>query len=174
MRKKKQDIYDIAYDLGVNFLNNLDYNPRYCVMFDIDDTLINYNGDPIKPMLKLLKECNKQKIKVVIITARSSIYTEETINELEENGIYLKNSKKGRYFYDFIYLRHSPEDDHDLFKSNVKENLYNKGILTIMSVGDQNVDIIGKYSGYGIKLPNKQDPRLFHINSQGKLENVSN
>ena len=57
MRKKKQDIYDVAYDLGVNFLNNLDYNPRYCVMFDIDDTLINYNGDAIKPMLKLLKEC---------------------------------------------------------------------------------------------------------------------
>ena len=174
MRKKKQDIYDVAYDLGVNFLNNLDYNPRYCVMFDIDDTLINYNGDAIKPMLKLLKECNNKKIKVVIITARSSIYTDETINELEENGIYLKNSNKGRYFYDFIYLRHSPEDYHDLFKSNVKENLYNKGILTIMSVGDQNVDIIGKYSGYGIKLPNKQDPRLFHINSQGKLENVSN
>ena len=91
MRKKKQDIYDVAYDLGVNFLNNLDYNPRYCVMFDIDDTLINYNGDAIKPMLKLLKECNNKKIKVVIITARSSIYTDETINELEENGIYLKN-----------------------------------------------------------------------------------
>ena len=171
MRKKKQDIYDIAYDLGINFLNNLGYNPRYCVMFDIDDTLINYDGNVIKPILNLLKECNKRKLKVLIITARSSVYTDETINELEENGIYFN---KGRYFYDFIYLRHSPEDDHDLFKSNVKENLYNQGYLTIMSVGDQNVDIIGKYSGYGIKLPNKQDPRLFHINSQGKLENVSN
>ena len=65
------------------------------------------------------------------------------------------------------------EDDHNMFKSDVKENLYNQGYLTIMSVGDQNIDIIGNYSGYGLKLPNKTDPRLFHINGLGKLENVS-
>ena len=169
MQKKKQNIYNVACILGINYLNNFDYNPRYAVMFDIDDTLL-LNGAPNKPILKLLKECNKRKIKVVIITARSSIYTQETIFELEENDITLN---KGKYHYNFIYLRHSPDDDHDLFKSNVKENLYNQGYLTIMSVGDQNVDIVGKYSGYGIKLPNKTDPRLFHINSLGKLENVS-
>ena len=169
MPKKKQNIYNVAYTLGINYLDNFDYNPRYTVMFDIDDTLL-LDGEPNKPILKLLKECNKRKIKVVIITARSSIYTQETIFELEEYGI---TFNKGKYHYDFIYLRHSPDDDHELFKSNVKENLYNQGYLTIMSVGDQNVDIIGKYSGYGIKLPNKTDPRLFHINSLGKLENVS-
>jgi hypothetical protein len=169
MQKKKPNIYNTAYTLGINYLNNFDYNPRYTVMFDIDDTLL-LDGAPNKPILKLLKECNKRKIKVVIITARSSIYTQETIFELEENDI---TFNKGKYHYNFIYLRHSPEDDHDLFKSNVKENLYNQGYLTIMSVGDQNVDIVGKYSGYGIKLPNKTDPRLFHINGLGKLENVS-
>ena len=30
-----------------------------------------------------------------------------------------------------------------------------------MSIGDQMVDIIGDYSGYSLKLPNKTDPRLF-------------
>ena len=165
MKKKTQNAYDIAYNLGINYLDIIGYNPNYGVMFDIDDTLINtttFQG--IKPIIKLLKECNKRKLKVIIITARDSIYTQDTILELEEHGIK----------FNFIYLRHSPEDDHELFKSNVKENLYNKGLLTIMSVGDQNIDIIGNYSGYGIKLPNKKDPRLFHINSQGKLENVSN
>jgi hypothetical protein len=46
------------------------------------------------------------------------------------------------------------------------------GITTVMSIGDNTVDIIGPYSGYCIKLPNTSDPRLFHINTYGKLENV--
>jgi hypothetical protein len=41
-----------------------------------------------------------------------------------------------------------------------------------MSVGDQDVDIMGDYSGYSIKLPNKNDPKLYHINMYGELENI--
>ena len=99
MPKKKQNIYNVAYTLGINYLDNFDYNPRYTVMFDIDDTLL-LDGEPNKPILKLLKECNKRKIKVVIITTRSSIYTQETIFELEEYGdsdylsIFLKKCMK--------------------------------------------------------------------------------
>ena len=92
MQKKKQNIYNVACILGITYLNNFDYNPRYTVMFDIDDTLL-LDGTPNKPILKLLKECNKKKIKVVIITARSSIYTQETIFELEENDITLNKGK---------------------------------------------------------------------------------
>ena len=42
----------------------------------------------------------------------------------------------------------------------------------VMSIGDNDIDINGPNSGYSIKLPNKSDPRLFHINMEGKLENI--
>jgi hypothetical protein len=164
--KKKENIYDVAYDLGIHYLDQVGYNPRYMVMFDIDDTLLYVSTmKPIKKMVKLLKECKKRNLKVAIITARDSKYTNGTLQDLKNIGITDKD-------YDFLYLRVSPQDDHEMFKSDVKEDLYDEGFFTIMSIGDNNIDIVGPYSGYGIKLPNVSDPRLFHINNKGKLENV--
>ena len=169
MRTRK-DAYTTAYELGVNFLDTIEPNPNYAVMFDIDDTLISTkNYKAIKPIVKLVKECNKRGIKVLIITARDNIYVNETIEDLEEIGV---NLKRPGIFYDYLYLRHSPEEDHNLFKSNVKEHFAANGIFTIMSIGDNEIDIIGKYSGYSIKLPNVNDPRLFHKDSTGRMVNV--
>ena len=171
-RNANKHVYDIAYDLGINYLDLIEYNKNYCVMFDIDDTLIDSEtSNPIKPIVNLLKECNKRKLKVLIITARDDRYTLETIEELDKNGIY--HNIPNKKHYDFLYLRHSPKDDNEYFKSKLKEQLYNDGYITIMSIGDNLIDIIGEYSGYGIKLPNKKDPRLFHVNGKGQLENVS-
>ena len=42
-----------------------------------------------------------------------------------------------------------------------------------MSIGDNNNDITGNFSGYYIKLPEAKDPRLYHLNiNTGKKENV--
>ena len=174
INKKTNDVYEIAYKLGIDYLNKIDYSPNYMVMFDIDDTLLDYNLKPIKPIIKLMKECNKRNLKVIIITARDNLYTNETIADLIHNNIYLKTNEipKKAVYYDFIYLRHSPKDDNEMFKSKVKEDLFNQNLFTIMSIGDNNIDIVGRYSGYGIKLPNRKDPRLFHLNSKKQLENV--
>jgi hypothetical protein len=165
--KKNKDVYDIAYNLGIHYLDQVGYNPRYMVMFDIDDTLLHVSTmKPIKKMVKLLKECKKRNLKVAIITARDSKYKNATLHDLENLGLVFQRD------YDFFYLRISPQDDHEMFKSDVKEDLYDQGFFTIMSVGDNTIDIVGPYSGYGIKLPNISDPRLFHVNHTGKLENV--
>jgi len=162
------NLHNIAYDLGINYIKMVKNNnlPGKCVMFDIDDTLLYVNNDgtftPIKPMIKLLNEARKNKMKILIITARDSIATNQTINDLEENDIY----------YDYLYLRENPKDNYQLFKSDIKKkymDLY--GLNIVMSIGDNDLDIIGPYSGYCIKLPNKKDPRLFH-NYYGILENV--
>jgi hypothetical protein len=178
--KKNKNVYETAYDLGVNFLDNIEYSPNYAVMFDIDDTLLfSKNYKPIKPIIKLLGECNKRNITVIIITARDSMYTYETIDDLLHLDIYPKKFifdsgfvPKNAVFYDYIYLRHSPKDNHEMFKSNMKEYFAKNNIFTIMSVGDNEIDIIGKYSGYGIKLPNVNDPRLFHKNNFGQMVHV--
>ena len=183
---KQKDVYTVAYELGKTYLDNIICSPNYAVMFDIDDTLI-LNDKPIKPIINLIKECNKRNIQVLIITARDSIHTVGTIEDLLNVGIYPNpnnpdftniynhfqiNIPKNAVFYDFYYLRHSPKDDNEMFKSNVKKELTKDGIYTIMSIGDNEIDIIGDYSGYFIKLPNIHDPRLFHKDSSGRMVNV--
>ena len=187
---KPKNVYETAFGLGKNYLDNMLHRDNHAVMFDIDDTLIfSETNKPIKPIIKLLKECNKKGIKVLIITARPSTYKNETILDLMDVGIFPNpdipefaeidySIPKNAVFYDFIYLRHSPHENNDFFKSIVKEKLFNNGIYTIMSVGDNDIDVLGDYSGYSIKLPNirmddpRFDPRLFHKNAYGKMVNV--
>ena len=166
----EMSLYDIAYKLGINYLKVVNYQSinNAAVMFDIDDTLLkvpnnpNGNFEPIILIIKLLNDCRKRGIIIIIITARDSIYINQTIQDL--NDFKIK--------YNYLYLRKSPQDDNIMFKSNVKKNLfYNSGINIIMSVGDNQIDIIGEFSGYGIKLPNKQNPLLYHTNA-GVLENI--
>jgi len=191
--KKQKSVYDVAYDLGVNYLDTIEPQDNFAVMFDIDDTLLfSKNLKPIKPIIKLIDECNKRNIQVLIITARSDTYNIETINNLLDINVYpnpdqfadiyeyfgITKIPKGAVFYDFYYLRHSPQDDNEQFKSRVKEQLSKNGLFTIMSIGDNDIDVLGKYSGYTIKLPNineddeRYDPRLFHKNTDGKMVHI--
>ena len=164
MRNK---VYDVAYTLGINYLKIMGYHKFFelkhpAVMFDIDDTLINLSGKPIKPIIKLLNECIKLNLIVVIITARDYRSKDETIKELKKYGIN----------YDLLYLR-KPTDDIRTFKSNIKQYLKESDDITIiLSVGDNIIDVDGEYSGYFLKLPNTSDSKLYHLNSDKKLEVV--
>lgn len=169
---KNNNCYETAYELGINYLNSIEQNiqniPKMSVMFDIDDTILyvqENNLKPIKPIIKLLNECIKRNILVIIITARDNKYREETINDL----------KKYKIRYSYLYCRQSPQDDHNLFKSNIKKNLLeNYGINIVMSLGDNLVDIVGDYSGYCIKLPNKTNKKLYHIDTNGEFVEIVN
>jgi predicted secreted acid phosphatase len=152
-------LYKTAYNLGYDYINNYNISKNNAVMFDIDDTLLYVRENsnqltltPIKPMIELLNYCIVKGLTVVIITARDSIYQKQTINDLNQNHIN----------YSFLYLRKNGEDNINTFKQSVKEYLHkNYGLKIIMSVGDQIIDIAGPYSGYGIKLPRKGEPKLY-------------
>jgi predicted secreted acid phosphatase len=163
-------LYKTAYILGCDYINNYKISKKNAVMFDIDDTLLYVRENknevtlvPIKPMIDLLNYCILKGLFVVIITARDSIYKSQTINDLNRYSIN----------YSFLYLRKNGEDNIDNFKDLVKEYLYEKYKLKIiMSVGDQIIDIAGPYSGYGIKLPRKGEPKLY--TSPNGLELIEN
>jgi predicted HAD superfamily phosphohydrolase YqeG len=136
------DPYNTAYRNGVKYLDTINKLDNQAVMFDIDNTLLHFTFLPIKPIINLLNECKKRGFLIVIITARDSRYKKETEKDLL--GIQ----------YDYLYMRHDPVDNHVMFKSDVKQMLHEKnGITTVMSVGDNSMDIIGDHSGYKLKLP---------------------
>jgi predicted secreted acid phosphatase len=141
--------YTHAYNVGVEYLKSIFIQPNYAVMFDIDDTLLLVNGNklsPNKPIIKLLNYCIKAGLIIMIITARKSIYYEETVRDLERFGIN----------YDILRLCTKAEENNILFKSNIKQfYLNNENIKTVMSVGDNVIDIIGEHSGFYIKLPER-------------------
>jgi predicted secreted acid phosphatase len=151
--------YKKASTLAKKYIKSIDLPDKAAIMFDIDDTLLYVNEKtdkliPIKPIIDLLNYCINQDILVLIVTARDSKYRKQTVKDLNDNGI--------RYSY--LYLRESPKDDHEYFKSYVKEQMYKKhNIITVVSIGDQPIDVIGDYSGYGLKLPSKTDPSLYEV-----------
>ena len=171
------ELYQVAYALGMIFLRSIPLSNNYAVMFDIDDTLLNSQTDrPINSIIKLLGNCNLLGLKVIIITARDSIYTMETMRDLERLNIYpiyqkrFNNSPTEKFYYDYLYLRHNPEDNHKYFKSNVKKFIQEHDrIYTVMSIGDNTIDIVGDYSGYCIKLPDGKDTRLLHKDHNGNM-----
>lgn len=152
-------LYKAAFELGYDYINSYNISKKNAVMFDIDDTLLYVKENsnqliltPIKPIIELLNYCIVKGLVVIIITARDSIYKDQTINDLNRNSIN----------YSFLYLRKNGEDDINTFKQSVKQYLYeNHRLKIIMSVGDQNIDVSGSYSGYGIKLPRKGEPKLY-------------
>lgn len=169
-KSSKQNIYDIAYELGVHYIDLGLYHEfkdnKLAVMFDIDDTLLKFKNDkpyPIQSIINLLNYSRSKGLMIVIITARDSRYINETLQQLRQFGIK----------YDKLYMRHDPKDNYQLFKSDIKKRyLEQENIRMIMSVGDNDIDIIGPYSGYCLKLPNISDPRLFHTNAFGQIENI--
>ena len=150
-----------ARDVAVQVL--LDYSMKQrmgtagrgipAVMFDIDDTLVNYVGEPLGDIIKVYKVAKTMGFKIIIITARSETYTNQTRRELDSIGI----------DYDFLYLR-SKDDNYADFKLSKKtylKNFYDMDI--VLSMGDQWIDVNGKNSGTGIKLPSVQDNNLYVI-----------
>lgn len=164
---KKKNVYRDAYDLGKRYLDISKKSKYYgltypAVMFDIDDTLIDYSGKEIKEIINLLKKCISMGIIVIIITARPEESREYTIEQLNHFDIR----------YGALFLR-SPSDDFHTFKSKIKQQLSEKNdIVTIMSIGDNIIDIDGDYSGYWIKLPNHTDSGLYHLNASGLPEEI--
>jgi hypothetical protein len=165
---KKESVYETARDLGIEYLKMIKNKKQpQAVMFDIDDTLLKVNGNDtftdITPIIELLNFALYNNFLVIIITAREEIHKSFTIKQLNDRGIK----------YTRLHMRNK-NDDFITFKSNIKEKYFNEfGIPFVMSIGDNNIDVSGNYSGYYIKLPDYKDPRLYHLNlNNGQRENV--
>jgi len=108
------------------------------VMFDIDETLIHTNGEPIKEMITLFNVCKNLGYRTIIITARPD--HPYTRRQLAKNLI----SPHELYFCPAVE------------KTNLKRRT---GHRYILSVGDLQTDL--GHSEYFIKLPDKYDKKVY-------------
>jgi len=147
-----------ARDWSILYLNDYskipNFNNRFpAVMFDIDDTLVNKRGDPLIDIIKIYHFAKGMGYKIIVITARSNDYKTHTARELDSIGVEP----------DFLFLR-KHDDDYDTFKEKYKKHVRDYfGIDIVLSLGDQWVDVNGKVSGLGIKLPSIQDDNMYII-----------
>ena len=123
-----------ASKYGIQVLKKYKPTSNKAVMFDIDDTLIYYNGKPNKDIIKLSQISNAIGFKNIIITARPNFVENRlwTENQLKENCI---------PFDLIVYTSHQN-------KSQVKQKMQKDFIL---SVGDMWTDLTD--TKHWIKLP---------------------
>ena len=109
---------------GVEYISNRVIQENDAVMFDIDDTLIRVNKQPIVPMIKLLNEAIFMGYNIVIITARPGFkpVIQWTMEELAEYGI------------SYDYLGFTSAETKGLMKQQVPYNF-------VLSVGDLYTDL---------------------------------
>ena len=62
--------YAIAKQLGIEYVRNRTVGENDAVMFDIDETLFQSNGEPIQDVIDLFHECDRLGYRIIIITAR--------------------------------------------------------------------------------------------------------
>ena len=134
-----------ALEHGIRYITSRTVNKNDAVMFDIDDTLIRFNGISIPEMISLFHICKAKKYKMIIITARPhhDENIEYTQNQLLNNGIVADK---------LVFSK--PE-----LKTLTKQLL---GHTFILSVGDQYTDLGGSLNW--IKLPDMIDKNIYTNN----------
>lgn len=117
-----------------------------CIIFDIDNTLINEHNKLIRPVYKIYEIAVIRDINIFIITSR--IGTEEnikyTIKQLKDHNI--KN-------YSALYFLKPSRTDVPRMKFKSRKNIYDRGFDCIMSFGDNLHDGDNcQYAGKFIKI----------------------
>ena len=136
------ELHDIADEVKEIFKSQK-ISKYHCVIFDIDDTLINtYSGRVIEPMKELYNFFVRKGIRVYILTARDPYYRFSTEDQLGRNGInqykelfMVGNTSKGRE------------------KRMVRKMIESKGYKILFNIGDSDSDFEGGHSLYKVKIP---------------------
>lgn len=138
---------DIYRDLKENlekikdFLKDHPFESNDVAVFDIDETLIDKNGNLIEPVFDFYNFLKKH-IQIFIVTARPDykMTIEYTRIQLHAFGI---------TDYKCIYFRKLTNTNIFKYKLLARKDICDQGNNIILSIGDKEWDI-GEYGGFGI------------------------
>lgn len=116
-----------------------------CVIFDIDDTLIDIHGHGIDSIIDFYNYIlNDKYCSIILITARP--YFVENVNSTMRQLDFL-NIKN----YLMIFFLKKIDSNIAKFKLNSRKKIKDLGYNCLLSIGDKEWDI-GEYGGFGILL----------------------
>lgn len=129
---------------GIKILNRVTRLDHLCVVFDIDDTLIDsMDNTSIDPMIYLYHRLEGMRIPIFIITARNEEYAEYTRKQLLTHGI--DN-------YESLYMVGN-HDGKGQRKAQIRAYIESMGYDILLNIGDDSSDFIDDHFIYGLKLP---------------------
>ena len=131
---------------AIRILNNIQQLPvNPVIIFDVDHTLIDEYECIIQPIFVLHQFANMLGINSIIVTSRpgNEDMIKHTLKLLDDYKIHRISA----------YFRKEENQNNWKFKQSARQNLIDRGYNIVMSVGDQDWDIIGPNTGIGIKVP---------------------
>jgi predicted secreted acid phosphatase len=135
---------------AIHIVSNSDITDNPGVIFDIDNTLFDNDGNVIEQTLLFYKYLKMKNVNIFFITSRPGIEEgiKYTIDQLDSIGI-TKNQ------YESMYFIKPNKTDVFKFKLDARYSIFKRGFNIILSIGD-NLSDIGEYGGEGILVPVKQ------------------
>ena len=128
----------------VEKINSIEIPQNAVMIFDIDQTLLDKNNNPIMPVVNLFHFVKQKGIHPVIITARLGF--DANIQKTRED--LAKHNVLSALLIYFLPMGKDPRN----YKLMARKNVHERGFTVIMSIGDQPWDI-GDYGGLGFLLP---------------------
>jgi hypothetical protein len=144
MENTMRDLDKVSEQI-IHFIDCLYVDKNSVIVYDIDNTLIDNQGNPMYPIIKTFYHAKSKGLKTGIVTARPGFPSnvERTKDELS------------KYFisdYEFLYFM--PESmiqsniEPGIYKLFARKDIYDRGFNTVMSIGDMPWDV-GLFGGFG-------------------------
>lgn len=131
---------------AINQLSSMNIPPNAVIVFDIDDTLIrSIDGSCIKQIVMVYNYAKMLGIRPILITFRRDLpdvlyYTKKQLIDCGIIG------------YDSLYLCPPDITDPWKYKYGARKDIHMRGMKVVMSIGDEDWDVSGGYTGVGIKV----------------------
>jgi predicted secreted acid phosphatase len=127
-----------------DYLQTVEIKENSIIIFDIDDTLVDYFGNLIQPVYDFYNYIKTLNIKPVLITARegNNYNINWTISQLKNLNI-----------NDYLYAFFKSPNEYNIgkFKELSRKVFHDKGFNVLMSIGDTFWDV-GNYGGKSVLL----------------------
>lgn len=127
-----------------SYIDSLYIKDNSVIVYDIDETLIDTNGNLIQPIVNTYNYALTKGLKISLITARPGF---------EENIEWTRDQLKQLGLNNYINIYFRVPERHDVwrYKTMARKNLWDQNYVVEMSIGDMAWDM-GEFGGLGILI----------------------
>ena len=148
--KNKNETLAVVLDIDETVLSNLPFmeeNNFGWSKTNMAKQLSRNDMPALQPALDFYQYAYSNKVKIVFLTARPTIYKDNTIENLKQAGFHIWE----RLIFRPKATSHGSSAK---YKAVMREQLVNDGFTIVLNIGDQHSDLVGGFADHSIKLAN--------------------